>query len=1220
MGRIIRFCVHFLIMSTIFVLLLLCIALTAMQTKWAKQKITNLTTEALQQNNVHAKIDGLEGQLPFSWKINRIELDFSGHPSFATGSPGLVLDHVILRLAFFPLLRGHVVINYLNADRAEYQFFQSSADGGLENKDYQNILQQRIKQLTPLVHLSVRRLKIDQVHTHNLTMDRHLNFSLEASGKWKKNNSEFLLSCKAASLDVPNEEAKNSAPVDLELFLQGSKAKQTIASSIKAHIGAVENLPFAHPLLFEGDALFDLQVDGHWKTWESLVWNTISATPPLQGKVRAKLSNVNVPELPQALQAMEKQASGLLQDLINRDWFFSSQFSLSPKLVCLVEKFQIYSNLLKLQGKGKVLPDLKRSKGIITYSIPRLSPFSSLVHADLSGRAIGKGFYHQGNLKTILAATDLIINQYPVETLRAHFQAKKAASSWCGLLKLHAEEGVLPFAGSFAFAWKPDHFLDLCDIAFDSQESSVKGNLKVELSDHLLSGSLYADVSHLAQFSPFLPEANADGSFGAEVVLSHGDRAEGSQDMRINFLSKNIRFNNYLIDDLTLSADLIDLFRTPQGRMELLAEKIFTPQIYLNQIFLKTYSNEENWPFILNVLGPVQEPCDLQATGSWKKENGSFFFQLDTAHAEIADQSIVLETPFQIDWDPSQLLISASDWSIGEGFLSASASFAKDQSIAELEMQHFPLQVFSIIKPQFSLEGSLTARGFIDATPENIQGALNIVLEEADVLHYGKKKPWRAKGSCQMHLEQSMLQVHTDLHAIGEQFVDFSATIPLAYQLYPFKIAIDDLHPLSGQLTAEGRIQDLFDFINMGTHHITGFASCRLFLSQTFAHPSLQGEIEWQNGTYENYYTGTQLKDIQAKAEALSHEIRLISMTASDEEKGEMEAEGTMQLKPEAHFPYAITSELDNLHLLRFDTIDCYLTGALYLTGSTRSALAEGNLIVPYATIHIPDQLPYEVPQVPVTYINRPFFLDDSQLAPLPIFPFHIDLELTADQDVHVDGKGLSSEWEGSVRLTGTNATVAANGSLSLVKGDYQFSGKIFTLTEGQIVFNDKPTPSAYLNLSGNLSLSDMEVTARLRGPLSSPQLTFQSNPHMATSSILARILFNKDISDISHPEALQLANTLMSLSGGAGPDVLEAIRKSIGVDRLTIVSSSAGSDQIAVQIGKYLAKGVLVTLSQSATSSQVIVEVELDKGFIFRAETQEEEEGKFSLKWRKSY
>nr|AOO54610.1 hypothetical protein [uncultured bacterium] len=149
--------------------------------------------------------------------------------------------------------------------------------------------------------------------------------------------------------------------------------------------------------------------------------------------------------------------------------------------------------------------------------------------------------------------------------------------------------------------------------------------------------------------------------------------------------------------------------------------------------------------------------------------------------------------------------------------------------------------------------------------------------------------------------------------------------------------------------------------------------------------------------------------------------------------------------------------------------------------------------------------------------------------------------------------------------------------------------------------------------------MPDITVTVAMRGPLTSPQLTFHSNPQKPTSSIMALVLFNKDITEISHPEAIQLAATLVSLSDGAGPDVLESIRKSLGVDRLNI-ASKPGTDEVAVQIGKYLTRGVMITLSQSATSSQVIVEVELPKGFVFQAETQEEEEGKFSLKWRKTY
>ena len=221
---------------------------------------------------------------------------------------------------------------------------------------------------------------------------------------------------------------------------------------------------------------------------------------------------------------------------------------------------------------------------------------------------------------------------------------------------------------------------------------------------------------------------------------------------------------------------------------------------------------------------------------------------------------------------------------------------------------------------------------------------------------------------------------------------------------------------------------------------------------------------------------------------------------------------------------------------------------------------------------------------------------------------------------MQVTGKGLNSEWKGTLLLNGTNMNVLPNGTFQLVKGDYAFFGKIFKLNEGQIIFNDKPSPSATINLSGILSLADTVITAQLRGPLSSPTLTFQSNPQLSTSAILARILFNKDISDISQPEAIQLATTLISLSGGAGPSVLEAIRKNIGVDRLAIASQTANPDEIAVQIGKYLTKGVLITLSQSATSSQVIVEVEFSHGFVFQAETQKEQEGKFSLKWTHSY
>ena len=174
-------------------------------------------------------------------------------------------------------------------------------------------------------------------------------------------------------------------------------------------------------------------------------------------------------------------------------------------------------------------------------------------------------------------------------------------------------------------------------------------------------------------------------------------------------------------------------------------------------------------------------------------------------------------------------------------------------------------------------------------------------------------------------------------------------------------------------------------------------------------------------------------------------------------------------------------------------------------------------------------------------------------------------------------------------------------------------------MLQGDLSFSDKPGQEAYLAITGQLRLPSATIIANLQGPLTSPRLTFQSIPQLPTSSILSLILFNKEISEISPLQALQLAQVVMSLSGNGGPDVLGAIRKSIGVDKLNI-SGKDGSDEIALQIGWCISHGITVSLSQSATSSDITIEVDLKNGFLFEAETQNQEEGKFSLKWNHNY
>jgi translocation and assembly module TamB len=201
---------------------------------------------------------------------------------------------------------------------------------------------------------------------------------------------------------------------------------------------------------------------------------------------------------------------------------------------------------------------------------------------------------------------------------------------------------------------------------------------------------------------------------------------------------------------------------------------------------------------------------------------------------------------------------------------------------------------------------------------------------------------------------------------------------------------------------------------------------------------------------------------------------------------------------------------------------------------------------------------------------------------------------------------------------------LAAKGTLELIDGEFNFSTRRFTLTEGSLSLSGVEHQMPDLNLEAVTETQGVTITARLKGPLDNPQVTLQSAPPLPMGSIMSYLLFGQDISEISGFEALQIASSLASLSG-TGPDVMESTRKTLGVDRLRVVSNSGdeGGETVALQVGKYVSKGVLVSMTQGTeeSSTNISVEIEIKGNIIFQIESdQHQEQGKFTLKWRLNY
>lgn len=1145
-------------------LILCCIVFAILQTKWAKMQIERKIASNLKDAGIDIQVEGLEGQLPFTWTAKHVDLYL--------GEETLKLSEIKFRFAILPLLKGKIAINFLKVEEAEYDFLTNN----LLNFDSAKAqLESFFRDLTIPFDIDLRYFRIARLQLPDLEI------GVSGSARLYRKNPLFAFNLSLFSPDTNK--------TYLSASINGSEKSNFISASLKMY-------EIRLPTFFMNDFNAELELNGSWKSWNELVRGEELTHGPLLGTLKGKMT-------PQDFQ----------MHLLNRDWKFKAQFSLLSEKDISLENLLVMSDLIHLKGKAKLRDSYETSSLFLAFSTPDLSILQTSF--PLQGSSRGKISFEKGDFRLSFQTQDLSLDKFKAGTVQGLIDGTADKNTWVAQAEIHSSNAAIPFTSSFNLEFVPHALVALNDFRLNASDSEVLGNLNYHIAEGLYDGKLLAKLDELEELGSFTQENRITGEVTAEISLSSEG---GEQHLQGALVGKAMRYHEILLDDLSVYAEFENLLESPQGKFNVLLEKVYTPGFYLNNLTFGTKSDETQWPFYFDAEGRIENPFECSAKGFWRKDISLFTLELTRFFGTLAETSFALKHPCELEWGADYLNLSPVDFRIGEGNLFSTFELSPVRSLGQWELKHFPLEILSCFKPRFALNGFISSSGYIDAAPDSIQGIFNAVLEEADILHFGKKEPFQAKGSMQMHLNQGTMQVHTTLNATDAQFLDFSGTFPIIHETYPFHICFDERRNTSAELLAEGKLQDLFDFVNMGTNHFTGLLSCHLFLSQTLSNPSLKGNLELQKGTYENYFTGIELRDIDAQFEAESDQIRLLSLKASDDKSGEVTATGKILLQPEKKFPYAFEAEMKELHAVGFDMIDCDLTGPLYLTGNLNTMDAQGNFLVDAAKIQITERLPYEIPSMPVTYINTPVHLT-PRTGPDSNFEFKMDLELTSEGNVRVEGSGLNAELEGNVHLYGTNTNILANGTLKLIKGEYVFAGKIFKLTEGELIFSDKPTPSAYLHLNGTLNLPSATVTAMLRGPLTSPQLTFQSNPQKPTSAILALILFNKEISEISHPEAIQLASTLVSLSGGAGPDVLESIRKSIGIDRLNI-SSKPGSDEVAVQIGKYLTRGIMITLSQSATSSQVIVEVELPKGFIFQAETQEEGEGKFSLKWRKTY
>jgi translocation and assembly module TamB len=773
-------------------------------------------------------------------------------------------------------------------------------------------------------------------------------------------------------------------------------------------------------------------------------------------------------------------------------------------------------------------------------------------------------------------------------------------------------------------SYRAGEALILSKIELDSPLLKANGDL-VRRADGFWVGTGLLDQGNLQLIQRIRPSielyGQSTGSYNLEVIDLEGTLLQAVQ---ADLSANEIYLGTAYAKEASFS---LDWREDVKGQIDALLKGVRYEQLLVETAAFQTASGSENWPFHLTVDGTLRDPLQIALDGAWHYRNGEFALTVQSGSGQMLHYPIALSNPASIEWKQGSFL--CRDWrgTVGLAELSFNFDGQPSQTDAELKLDRVPLDFLSLNPLDVAVSGTLSLDAKFKERASRVTGDFNASIESLEVKVPGEVDLLFANGTFAGQFDRERLQLKGGLEVRSTPLLTLDLDLPIHFQLWPFEASFLTHKNSAGHLAMNGRIEDFLDFFNLGPHRLEGECTCDLSLRNTLENPRLEGTCDLANGYYQNYITGTELTNIRAELIAEQEHLTLRSLTAQDAvEKGTLAGSGDLLLSAAENFPFKVDLSFQRLNIAQIDLITAEAEGTVSIRGDWNSATARGDVEVIETDMTIPSRLPRQLPNLQVVYKNAPKPIAHTAPHLISTYPLNLDLNVKAPSGVFIGGRGLHSEWKGDFHLGGTYTALAPKGTLQLLSGDFVFASRTFKLSDGTVTLTGKEREMPFIDISATLSEKGVSITARLRGPLDHPQVTLQSVPPLPLSGILSYLLFGQDLSEIDGVQALQLATTVASMAG-EGPDVLENTRKSLGIDRLRIITSPSGGDEatdaIALQVGKYVAKGVIVSVSQGAedSSTNISIEVDLTRGFFLQAESQQQQEqGKFTLKWNRNY
>lgn len=604
-------------------------------------------------------------------------------------------------------------------------------------------------------------------------------------------------------------------------------------------------------------------------------------------------------------------------------------------------------------------------------------------------------------------------------------------------------------------------------------------------------------------------------------------------------------------------------------------------------LFVGRIAANADLPGCLSVNNGSSQDCAGLVTASLAGRRGSQFdvqtqtrierqrisFDIDGAYGrrKIATRRQAIARKTDNGWQ-----LSNTQLQVGGGVLDIEGLFGDDRQYVELGLQNLPLAVLDVAYGNLGLSG--TASGSLDLdfrNGRNPNGSAKLRLNRlARSTIALTSRPVDLALNAQ--LNDDNLAVRTIIRDKGQELgraqmrlSNMPANTALAERL----LRAD----LLGEIKYNGPVDALWRLTGVEVLDITGSVSLRADARGSLTNPLVQGRLETRDARLESALSGTVINTIAAQGRFAGDMLTLSGIKGKTPNGGNVTGGGTIRFGGTQFASFDLVFNADNANLLVRDDFAATVTGRITAKSEgDRGGVLGGDVLINNGRFNLGKaEALTELPDIAYREINR---RPDEAPPVSRATPWRYAIKARANNRIAVRGLGIDSEWRADIAIKGPVNQPRISGEANLVRGEYEFAGRDFDLERGRIRFQQAFPTDPLLDIVATADLPDIDANIRVGGTGLRPEITFSSVPQLPEDELLARLLFGSSVTDISAPEAVQLAAAIASLRGGSGLDPINALRGAVGLDRLRIIAADPSIGQgISIGAGKYITRNVYV-------------------------------------------